>query len=139
MAYSSLEDLNNRISEEELIQLTDDANLGVIDTQLVDDLRLEADDLIDQHLKGRAELPLALVPPVIQGISVDLTLYLLHLRRSGEVPPAVTEQRKTALNLLEYFRDGKLSLADAVTIEKNPNFRIQSGAAWFDSENLERY
>lgn len=139
MAYSSLDDLKNRISLEELIQLTDDDNLGVVNTTLIDQLRLEADDLIDQHLKGRATLPLTSAPQVLVGVSADLTLHLLHYRRGGELPGSVLEQHKNAMKTLELFRTGKLNISDAITLEKSPDFQAQSQTAWFGSDELNQY
>ena len=121
MAYSNLADLKTRIHEDELIQLTDDAGIGVVDSALVDSLIQEADSLIDQFLNGVTALPLSTVPPVIKGISVDFTLYLVHFRREQIVPEGVKEQRELGLELLRLFQEGKMKIAEITpTISNSP-------------------
>ena len=102
MAYSSLVDLQHRLSEAELVQLTDDTNLGIVDSQIVAAAIAEADGLIDSFLRAQATL--------IASLSADLALYRLMARRGLGVAPEVVGLKEKAFALLEKLSKGELRL-----------------------------
>jgi phage gp36-like protein len=112
MAYHDLDDLKKDISEEELIQLTDDAELGAIDTAVYEAARDAADSLIDGYLKGGGyDVPLAPVPTIIKSISKDITIYSLTKRRlRTSIPDSVENTYKAQIKLLESIQAGKVSI-----------------------------
>src|SRR3989339_326521 len=110
VAYSTLDDLKRRLSEGELVQLTDDHNTGLIDQGLVDSVISEVDRLIDSYLMNQVAVPLSTVPPLIQGLSADLALFRLFLRRGGAVRDEVKELYRQGLQTLVDLARGVKSL-----------------------------
>ncbi|MCL4492330.1 MAG: DUF1320 domain-containing protein [Nitrospirae bacterium] len=111
MPYCTLDDLKKAIPESSIIQLTDDAGLGVVDQAKVDDAIAYADQLIDGYLRGRYTLPLSTVPGLIKTLSVDLAIFHLYGRKSDdEFPDAVMARYKNAIKLLEQIQKGLISL-----------------------------
>ena len=83
MPYCMLEDLKEKISEEELIQLTDDEETGLIVTSRTDRAISDADAQIDGYCGRRYSVPLDPVPVIIRKFSVDIAIYNLLQRRQG--------------------------------------------------------
>lgn len=109
MAYSVLSDIQDRISPEELVRLTDDADSGAVDEDRVSAAIADADAEIDAYCGTRYAVPLSPVPPMIARISGDLSAYNLFSRR----PPLdeiQKERRKAAIDFLEKVAAGKVSL-----------------------------
>jgi len=63
------------MSNDELIQLTDDSNTGVADQDLISKAISAAQDTIDGYLRGRYPVPLASVPGIVKNIAADLAAY----------------------------------------------------------------
>jgi len=53
MAYCTLEDLKEKVSEDVLIELTDDEDTGVIDTSRTDRAMADAESEIDSYCAAR--------------------------------------------------------------------------------------
>jgi len=81
MAYCTASDLTERLSNDELIQLTDDVSAGVPDQGIISAAIAAAQDTIDGYLRGRYPVPLVSVPGIIKNLALDLTLYNLFRRR----------------------------------------------------------
>ena len=77
MDYCSQEDLIQRYGQDELIQLTDDANVGTVDASKVTQAINDASAYIDGYLAGRYPLPLVIVPTVLNRLAADITRYFL--------------------------------------------------------------
>jgi len=109
MAYCTLEDLKEKISEEELIELTDDGDTGVIVSSRIDAAIADGDALIDGHCAGRYAVPFDTVPPLVRKWSVEIAIYNLLQRKSG-----ADEDRQrdydNAVKLLGKVQIGKMSL-----------------------------
>ena len=81
MAYNTLDKIKKlRIPEALLIQLTDDADLGIIDEEIAAGVIAGSDALIDGYLRGRLILPLSPVPDLIPGSARHLCLRVLCLK-----------------------------------------------------------
>jgi phage gp36-like protein len=127
MAYCTLDDIGQLLSQHTLIQLTQDfAGEGLtagrlpnaINHKVLNDAIRYADELIDAHLRGRYVLPLESVPTVLRDMAVNLVTHRLYLRRpEGQLPEAIKEVYRGSLKMLEALRDGKLTLGIAVSGE----------------------
>ncbi|HAR97942.1 MAG TPA: DUF1320 domain-containing protein [Syntrophus sp. (in: bacteria)] len=103
MAYCAQADLEEQISPAELIELTDDAGSGSVDTSAVARAIADADAEIDSYCGGRYTLPFSPVPVMIRKLSVDIALYNLHTRRSFAKAPE--ERQKRYDNAIRFLRD----------------------------------
>jgi phage gp36-like protein len=140
--YSTLDDLKNDISEEQLIQLTDDAGAGVVDETVVTDAIADADSEIDSYLRNRYQLPLDPVPRVVKKLSVGIALYYLFYRRQI-VDEAISIRYKDAVNLLKLIAKGEVQLVDAegdrVVDEGGPQASKTEEDRVFSDGKLENY
>jgi phage gp36-like protein len=140
MAYSTLDDIKAHIPEENLIQLTDDENLGTINQTRIDEAIEYADEIINGYLRGRYTLPLSPVPGLITKLSVDLAIFHLYSRRLElEMPESMMQRYKNAIKLLEQIQRGLITLGvdSDVTPEpgeyktsKTSNDRIFTEEVW---------
>jgi len=110
MSYCTAQDLIDRFSEAELIQLSDRNNTGSIDYTVLDQAIADATAEINGYLT--AYLPLATVPANLVRIGCDLARYYLY-------DDAVTEQVQArydqAIKYLVQVAKGQISLGPDVT------------------------
>jgi len=111
MPYSTLADLKNQLSEDQLIQLTDDENLGVVNQAVIDKAIVDADAEIDSYLAGRYTVPLSPIPPLVARFSADLAIYNLYSRRMA-VPDQRKDRRDNGVRLLKMLADRKTTLGE---------------------------
>jgi len=107
MPYSLQTDLLEQISEDKLIQLTDDADAGEIDADVITRAIADADAEIDSYCGTRYELPFDPVPVMVRKLSVDIAVYNLYARRKG-VPD---DRQKRYDNAIRFLRDVSLGKA----------------------------
>lgn len=114
MAYSTQTDLLKRISEDELIQLTDKSDADAINTAAVTQAIADADAEIDSYC-GRYTLPFAPVPVMVKKISVDIAIYNLYgLTPTLKIPEDIQKRYENAAKFLLNVSKGLISLgADA--------------------------
>ncbi len=111
MGYCTLDDLKDQIPETNIIQLTDDEGLGVVNQSRVDKAITTADSVIDGYLRGRYTLPLSTVPELVKTIAIDITVYKLYERRLElEMPEAMSNRYKNAIKLLDQIQKGLVKL-----------------------------
>ena len=144
MAYCTLDDIKtNRIPEETLVMLTDDGNLGVVDTAVVAGAISDADEVIDGFARGRYPLPLNPVPGIVRTWSMDIATYGLYGRRPAFEPPkTVADRYATALKLLEKVQDGKFKLTDdepVITVEPVSVGEVLPATRVFTRDNLKGF
>lgn len=109
MVYCTQADIEEQLSTSELVQLTDDAGSGSVDTTVVDRAIADADDEINSYLQERYTVPLSPVPGLVRKLSVDLAVYNLHSRRG--IDDAVRTQRyENVVKLLRSLAKGEASL-----------------------------
>jgi len=117
MSYSTQTDLLEQISESELIQLTDDADAGTVDSDAVSRAIVDADAEIDGYCGSRYDVPFSSTPVMIRKISVDISIYNLYARRMG-APEDRKERYDNALRFLRDVGKGVISLGgDAPDID----------------------
>jgi phage gp36-like protein len=109
MAYCTLADID--VPEKDLIELTDDNNVGVVDQAVIDKAIAAAGELIDGYLRGRYTLPLDPLPGLLKTLALDIVIYRIYTRRVRLAPPeALTDRYKNSLKLLDQIATGKISL-----------------------------
>ncbi|RJX20295.1 MAG: DUF1320 domain-containing protein [Desulfobulbus sp.] len=110
MSYATITDIRQWIDEDVLIQLTDDADAGTTDADVVATALAAASVEIDGYLGGRYALPLASPPAVLTKLAVDIGGWLLHVRRDVAAPAHWQARHDNAIKFLEKIATGKISL-----------------------------
>lgn len=127
MTYATQQDLLDRYGEQELIELTDRANLGVIDAAVLAQSLADADAEINAYLTGRYTLPLASVPPVLTRFAADIARYNLYDTRASE---QVKARYDDAVKFFKALANGQVSLGlDPVSQPVADAGGVQFGAA----------
>lgn len=111
MPYCAKQDLIDRFSEQELIQLTDDANLGVINDAALNKAISDADAEINGYLTTYS-LPLVTVPANLVLIACNLTRYHLY---GDTVTELVQTRYDAAIKYLTQVAKGVITLGPDVT------------------------
>ena len=110
MSYSTAQMILDRIPEKQLIQLTDDKKLGVVDQTIVAAAQLTANGLVNGYCGGKYSVPFATVPAIIPGLEADIAAYLLYKRKTDEVPTSKRTDYDDAIASLKEISKGILSL-----------------------------
>lgn len=111
MAYCTLDDIKQQISETTLIEITDDNQVNEINTSIVNEAILYSETLIDGYLRGRYTLPLLSVPVLIKILAADLSVFRLYSRRfHTDMPESINNKYKNSIKLLEQIQKGIVSL-----------------------------
>lgn len=126
MSYATQADLIDRFGEQELIQLTDRAGLGVIDSDVLGRAVADADAEIDAYLSTRMALPLADPPAVLGRLAAVLVRHALY---KDAVPDAVQAARDAVISLLRDVANGRASLGPAPAGASDPAGRAQVSTA----------
>ncbi|MFA5161155.1 MAG: DUF1320 domain-containing protein [Elusimicrobiales bacterium] len=143
MAYCSVGDLSGRLSDEKLIQLTDDGNTGSANQDRAAAAIADAQELIDGYLRGRMTLPLNPVPGLIKNIAVTLAAYSLFQRRLNVMP--APEQMKNdydgAIRTLEKIQSGKITINDADAARGPGSYKVNKTRRdrMFGKQRLEEF
>jgi len=111
MAYCTQSNVLDQIDEDVLIQLTDDDNAGVVDTDVVTQKIADADALIDGYCGARYTVPFDPVPALVLKFSVDIAIYNLYGRRKG-APEDRRNRFKEAVDFLKGVAVGNNSLGE---------------------------
>jgi len=128
MAYCSSTDIIKAIPNADLIQLTDDAGTGSVDSGRVTEAIAKADAIINAYLRGKHTLPLSPVPDEIRLVSVELAKYFLYKRRRElEDDKGLETIYKHAMKILEDVRDGVILIDDAASFQN-------TGRIWSSSK-----
>lgn len=115
MTYATQQDMIDRFGEEALIELTDKANLGVIDATVMASALEDADAEINTYLEGRYTLPLASASPILTRFACDIARYQLFDTRASE---QVIQRYKDAITFLKSIANGTASLGlDSLSAE----------------------
>jgi len=139
MTYATQQDLVDRFGSDELIQLTDRANVGTIDSTVVNRVLGDADAEINGYLAGQYALPLATVPAVLVRLACDIARYQLSADRVTE---AVRDRYKDSVAMLSKIARGEVQLGVATGQAPAPT---DSGIAYsapdrvFSSNTLSDY
>ena len=126
MSYCTKQNLIDRFSERELIQLTDRDNLGIIDNDVLNQALSDADAEINAYLTAYA-LPLATVPANLVRIAGAIARYYLF---SDQATEQVKTRYNDAIKYLQLIGKGQLSLGPDVAGAVSP---VVSNAVEFTS------
>lgn len=110
MPYATVTDLQDRLGEARLVQLTDigDPPLGLVNTAVAQKALDDADAEIDGYLVGRYALPLADPVPAVLRVHA---LTLAHFRLLGpQVDEATRDETKAARDYLMKVATGAVVL-----------------------------
>lgn len=141
MAYAAQSDLSpTRITNAELVQLTDDTNSGQVNTQTVTNVLNGASALIDSYCGQRYTLPLQ---PTLQltELCLDIAEYKLYLRRK-RMKADVRQAYEDALAFLKDVSTGKARLdqpATALPQAGTGDVQVTSVPERFRDDNLAAY
>jgi phage gp36-like protein len=111
MPYCTRQNLIDRFTEAELIQLTDRANLGVINDSVLNQAISDADNEINGYIAKH--LPLATVPPRLVKLACDIARYHLY---DDLVPDHVQNRYRDAVAYLSGVSKGQFPLIDDATV-----------------------
>lgn len=115
MSYCTLQDLTDRYSQEELIQLSDRINAGVIDMDVINRAIADADGEIDGYLAGRYAAPITPVPKSLVRIGCELARYYLYDDGATE---QVSKRYNDAVKFLVGVGKGDISIGVTAAGEK---------------------
>jgi len=110
--YATVDDLNKRITQDELIRLTDEADSGLVNTATIEAALEAADVEIDSYLAvdDRYELPLAGSQPLLSTLAVDIAIWNLYSLDASGVPENRKDRYREAVKTLERLSTGKQTL-----------------------------
>ena len=121
MSYCTHADLLNRISEQDLIDLTDYNDVGVLDAGAEARAIADADGEIDSYCGTRYTAPFDPVPVMIRKVSVDITIYNLYgLRPALRLPDEVKSRYDNAVRFLKDVSLGRVKLGADAPEPANP-------------------
>lgn len=143
MPYCTSADLLERMTNEELIQLSDDSGTGVVNPDVIATAISAAQDIIDGYLRGRYSVPLGDVPILVKNLALDLTAYRLYKRRNQlDVNDARESLYKNAISQLKDIKAGVilLELADSGAAVKPRGFyRTNHSHKFFGDDTLRKF
>ena len=108
MQYATQSDLETRFGTEEILQLSDPAGSGVVDSQVVSLALSDAQATIDGYLRAVYTLPLPNVPAELVRVCCDLARFYLYADRVTDV---VQKRRDEAVAWLKDVAANRTSLA----------------------------
>lgn len=116
MAYAAQTDLTPlRLTQAELVQLTDDTNSGQVNVAVVSEALEEASGKVDSYCRARYVTPLQ-VGDDVKGLTLDIALYLLFSRRrNAKMTETIRQRYDDAIAFLKDVASSKASLDQPLT------------------------
>ena len=144
MPYSTLNDIEDQISEEKLAQLTsDDGN--IVDETVVSKAIADADSTIDSYISKAYSVPVMItpVPPKLNQLSVTIAVYKLFSRRAsnvGGVNEVVRTDYEDAIRFLELVAVGKATIGIAPTpqVATSTGGMVSGGKRTFSGSSMRK-
>jgi len=110
MSYITQSDLSGQISDSELIQVTDDAKLGVVSATVVSKAIADAEAEVNGYLATKYAVPIGgTVPDLVKKLCIDAAIYNLYRRRK-RVAEDVRQAYEDAIKKLEQIAKGIITL-----------------------------
>lgn len=127
MTYCDVTALRGLIGETRLVELTDDARTGTVDTAVVDAAIVASSAEIDGYCSGRygSRLRVPPVPGMIVDLCSTLTVYRLYLRRE-RVPEEWQSAADRARTVLSDVARGTVNLDNSARPEDFIRFTTRS-------------
>jgi len=126
MSYCSISDIQSVISNDDLVQLTNDTGGDSVDSDKITDAISYVDNIIDGYLRGRYDLPIASVPDELKYLAVDFVVYRLYSRRMyTEVPDSVLKKYHEVVKMLQDIQKGAFNPGmESAEAYDNPSLKI---------------
>jgi len=123
MAYVTNADIEAWLGTQTVVELTDDAGTGSIDTAKLDEARLGAEGEANSYLATRYQVPVDVssepeVEAVLKSFILDLVAGRLHSRRPP-MPADVVRRREEAVAWLQRVASGMVQLPSALAVREN--------------------
>jgi len=124
--YCTLDDIKGSMTEDRLIELTDEDDLGVIDQTKIDKAIKSADSLINSYCGTKYSVPFATAPDVVNTWSIDIAIYYLYKNSDcDELPEKIKDAYKDAIKQLDGVSKGTISLGE----DPAPSAASEGGAS----------
>lgn len=108
MAYAVKADVQKRITDAKLVQLTDFAATGAMDDAKITEALAHASGIVDSYTRGRYVLPLV-ASDQVKDLTVALAVYRLHSMRQL-MNDQVAKDYEDAVRLLKDVSAGRAAL-----------------------------
>jgi phage gp36-like protein len=139
MAYCTLADIKQAITEKIAAQCSNDDDPTSVNETVVGDLILKADEFIDDYLRDRYTLPLSNTHKTINELSIIITSFLLQARR-GKVPEFWQKRYDDAKATLLQLQQGKITLDEGTTsADRPPKLSVSTRTQVFTDSILGAY
>ena len=135
MALITKNDLSLKYGEQELINRTDNDNIGAVDDDILAEHIKNAESIINGYLKGRYAVPLSSdnAPQMVKGIACTLTRKNYYDKDGA--PDHVESDYKGAIKLLQDISSGKIVLDVKQNVAStNPSGSVKARAAKGDKQ-----
>ncbi len=106
------------ISEEQMIQLTDDRQLNVVDMIIFNDIRDDVQALVEGFTRIRYPDGFTTTPRILIKLAKEITVYECRKRRPHIVTEQMEKDQAARLKLLDSISKGTLSLGEAQAAEE---------------------
>jgi phage gp36-like protein len=138
MSYCTLQDMLDRLGEEQLIELTDFENAGVVHEGRVQQAIQDAEAEVNAYAQMRYKVPFDPPPSIIRKVTLDLAIYNLFKARGFDekADDAVVEARRSAVAFLERLAKGLVSIG-APQPRKDEGARVTAAKRVFTRDSLE--
>jgi len=112
MGYATRGDIDNRISQSELVLLTDEGGTGAVQDDKINAALEAADVEIDSYLAARYPLPLVAPQPLLTTLAVDIAIWNLYgvVGDASGVPEVRKERYQGAVKTLVRLSSGSQTL-----------------------------
>lgn len=116
MAYAVKADLQQRVTQKRLVELTDFDGSGELNDARITETLDMASAEIDSYASGRYSLPLA-ASNQVKDLCLRIAIYRLYANRQREMPEMVKNDRDDAIALLKDVAAGKASLDQPAAVQ----------------------
>jgi phage gp36-like protein len=106
------------ISEQQMIELTDDQQLNVVDMTVFTDARDDVDALIEGYTRGKYPDGFTTTPKIIFKLAKEMTLYEIQKRRPHIITKEMREDADKRVLLLKDIQKGSVNLGVEQTVEE---------------------
>lgn len=109
MSYATAADIDDRYGADLLDRVADTQGEGERDGAAIERALADAAATIDGYVSARHVLPLAVTPPLLTVLAIDLAIHRLALR-PGLMTEEIEERAKDARKMLQDIGAGRASL-----------------------------
>ena len=146
MSYCSISDVQERFTNEELVQLTNDYGSDTVDSDKITESIIYAENVINGYLRGRYSLPLNQVPDVLKCLAVDFVIYLIYRRRMRtDIPDSINLKYQDVINKLKDIQNGIFNIGAESSAFNNPTIKTNKTSTssainkYYDSKKWDGY